>query len=125
MLDQKILTVTQQLVHGVRPPAGVVLVALQLPVHLLQQHLVSDLAHIEAGLVHQCDNALVLLLYQLTDDNIVEVLYVLPLDALPLVLLLLLLQHQLNEQLLQLLITIVDAELFETIFAKDFKTIDV
>ena len=34
------------------------LVALQLPVHLLQQHWVGDLAHVEAGLVHNGDDAL-------------------------------------------------------------------
>lgn len=39
----------------------------------------------------------------------------LPGDALPLVLLLLLLQHQLDEQLLQLLIAVVDAELLEAV----------
>ncbi len=38
----------------------------------------------------------------------------LPLDALAHVLLLLLLQDQLDEQLLQLLVTVVDAELLET-----------
>lgn len=36
-----------------------------------------------------------------------------PGDPLPLVLLLLLLQHQLDEELLQLLVTVVDAELFK------------
>ena len=36
-----------------------------------------------------------------------------PWDALSLVLLLLLLQHQLDEQLLQLLVAVVDAELLE------------
>jgi len=40
---------------------------------------------------------------------------VLPLDALAQVFFLLLLQHDLDEQLLQLLIAIVDAELLETI----------
>lgn len=36
-----------------------------------------------------------------------------PGDALPLILLLLLLQHQLDEELLQLLITVVDAKLLK------------
>ena len=40
--------------------------------------------------------------------------YMLPLDAFTHVLLLLLLQDNLNEQLLQLLVTVVDAELLET-----------
>ncbi len=48
------------------------------------------------------------------DGLVVEVLDVHPLDALAEVLLLLTLQHQLNEQLLQLLIAVVDAELLET-----------
>ena len=38
-----------------------------------------------------------------------------PLDAFPHVLLLLLLQHQLNEQLLQLLIAVVDTELLKAV----------
>ena len=42
---------------------------------------------------------------------VVEIVNVHPLDALPLVLLLLLLQHQLDEQLLQLFVAVVDAEL--------------
>ena len=42
---------------------------------------------------------------------VVEVVDVHPFDALPLVLLLLLLQHQLDEQLLQLFVAVVDAEL--------------
>lgn len=50
---------------------------------------------------------------EVADDDVVEVLDRLPLDALPQVLLLFLLQSQLDEQLLQLLVTEVDAELFE------------
>ena len=65
------------------------------------------------------------LVYQLADDHVVEVVNVLPLDALPLVLLLLLLQHQLDEDLLQLLVAVVDAELLETVLAEDLETIDV
>ena len=95
MLDQEVLAVTQHLVHGVCPPRGVVIVSLELPVHLLKQRGVGDLAHVETGLVHGGDDAFVLLLYQLADHHIVEVLDVLPLDALPLVFLLLLLQYQL------------------------------
>ena len=44
-------------------------------------------------------------------DLIVEVLNVDPLDALAFVLLLLLLQHELDEELLQALVAVVDAEL--------------
>ena len=68
---------------------------------------------------------LVRLVYQLADDHVVEVVYVLPLDALPLVLLLLLLQHQLDEDLLQLLVAVVDAELLETVLAEDLETVYV
>ena len=102
VLDQEVLAVAQQLVHGVSPAGGVVLVRLQLPVHLLQQQLIRHLANIEAGLVHQRDHPLVLLLYQLADDHVVEVLDVLPLDAFSLVLLLLLLQHQLYHEYMTL-----------------------
>ena len=62
---------------------------------------------------------------QLADDHVVEVVDVLPLDPLPLVLLLLLLQHQLDEELLQLLVAVVDAELLKTVLPKDLKAVDV
>ena len=100
-------------------------VTLQLPVHLLQEHGVGHLPDIKTGLVHHGDDSLVLLLYQLADDDVVEVVDVLPLDPLPLVLLLLLLQHQLDEQLLQFLVAVVDAELLETVLPKNFEAVDV
>lgn len=53
-------------------------------------------------------------LNQVADDDVVEVLDGLPLDALAQVFLLLLLQRQLDEQLLELLVAEVDAELLET-----------
>ena len=71
------------------------MVALQLPVHRLQQHRVRHLPHLQAGLVHQGNDPLVLLVDQLADDDVVEVVDVLPLNSLPLVLLLFLLQDQL------------------------------
>ena len=101
------------------------LVACQLPVHLLEQHGVGDLAHVEARLVHDGDDPLVRLVDQVADDHVVEVVDVLPLDPLPLVLLLLLLQHQLDEQLLQFLVAVVDAELLETVLPKNFEAVDV
>lgn len=55
-----------------------------------------------------------LLLNEVTDDLVVEVRNRLPLDALLEVLFLLRLESQLNEQLLQLLVAVVDAELFKT-----------
>ena len=100
-------------------------VAGELPVHLLEKHRVGDLADVEARLVHDRDDPLVGLVDQLADDHVVEVVDVLPLDPLPLVLLLLLLQHQLDEQLLQLLVAVVDAELLKTVLPKDLKAVDV
>lgn len=55
-----------------------------------------------------------LLLNEVTDDLVVEVRDRLPLDSLLEVLFLLRLESQLNEQLLQLLVAVVDAELFKT-----------
>lgn len=46
-------------------------------------------------------------------------------DALPLVFFLFRFQCQFNEQLLQFLITVVDAELFKAIDTKYFKTVDI
>lgn len=43
-----------------------------------------------------------------------QITHVLPGNALPLVLLLLLLQNQLNEELLQLLVAVINAKLFKT-----------
>ena len=100
-------------------------VASELPVHLLEQHRVGDLPNVETRLVHDRDDPLVRLVDQLADDHVVKVVDVLPLDPLPLVLLLLLLQHQLDEQLLQLLIAVVDAELLKTVLPKDLKAVDV
>ena len=100
-------------------------VASQLPVHLLEQHRVGNLANVEARLIHDRDDPLVRLVDRLADDHVVEVVDVLPLDSLPLVLLLLLLQHQLDEQLLQLLVAVVDAELLKTVLPKDLKAVDV
>lgn len=56
---------------------------------------------------------------EVTNDNVVEVLHGLPLDALAQVLFLLLLQRQLDEQLLQFLVAEVDAELLEAGIWKD------
>jgi hypothetical protein len=57
---------------------------------------------------------LVFLLNQVTDDFVVKILNMFPFNALPLILLLLRLQCQLNEELLKLFIAKVDAELFKT-----------
>ena len=55
---------------------------------------------------------------EVTDDRIVEVVDVDPLDSLVDVLLLFLLQRQLNEDLLELLVTVVNDELLKTIVLK-------
>ena len=54
-----------------------------------------------------------LALHQVTDDLVVEVLHGLPLDPFLGILVLLGLEGQLDEQLLQLLVAVVDAELLE------------
>ena len=56
---------------------------------------------------------------------VVEVVDVDPLDPLPLVLLLLLLEHQLDEELLQVLVAVVDAELLEGVVVEDLEAVDV
>ena len=48
-----------------------------------------------------------------------------PLNPLPLILLLLLLQHELDEQLLQFLVAVVDAELLKAVVVKHLENIDV
>lgn len=53
---------------GIAGPAGVVRVRLQLLVHVLEQHLVGGVAHVQASLVHQGHDAVVGLVNQLADD---------------------------------------------------------
>lgn len=123
--------------------AGVVWVVAMVRVQGLQEDAVSDGARRAAGLVQHGQNAPVGPLHQVHDGGVVEVFHLrqkerwlqprarprpaqprpqaqvrgcahaLPGDALPLVLLLLLLQDELDEQLLQLLVAVVDAELLE------------
>lgn len=76
--------------------------------------LVGDLSYAQTRFIEDGQHPLVLGLDQVDDDFVVEVVDVLPLDALALVLLLLLLENQFNEQLLQLLVTVVDAQLLKT-----------
>ena len=65
------------------------------------------------------------LLDKITDNGVVEVVDGRPLDGLAHVLLLLLAQHQLDEDLLQLLVTEVDAELLEPVVLEHFEPVDV
>lgn len=127
----------QFLVHGLQLTTREVLVLRQLLVHRLQEHLVVDLADVQARFVHDRDDALVRRLDQVADDLIVEVLDVGPRDAFSLVFLLLLFQHELDEQLLQLFVAVVDAasgkankncefiEFQSQISPKLFKAVDV
>ena len=56
---------------------------------------------------------------------IVEVINVNPLDAFSLIFFLLLLQNQLDEKLLKFFVAVIDAELFERVVVKNFKTVNV
>lgn len=55
----------------------------------------------------------VFLLHQVTDDLVIKVINLFPLNPFTLVLVLLTPQRQLNEYLLQLLIAVINAELFK------------
>ena len=66
-----------------------------------------------------------LLFHQIANDPIVEILHRCPVNAFPSVFLLLLLQHQLDEELLQFFVAVIDAELLEAVGLKDLKTINV
>lgn len=61
----------------------------------------------------------------LANEGVVKEGNIDPLDALVLVLLLLLFKHYLDEQLLEFLVAIVDAELLKAVYAKHFKPVDV
>ena len=97
----------------------------QLAVEYGQEDLVSDFAHTHAGLVEHREDSFALLFHQIYDDAIVEVVNVFPGDAFFLVLLLFLLQNQLDEDLLQFLVAVVDAELFERVDVEDLEAVDV
>lgn len=80
----------------------------QFLVHLTQKDLIRHVANGGAGVVQRGQDARPRHLDQLADALVVEVVDLLPLDALPLVFLLLLFQDQLYEQLLQLLVAVVN-----------------
>ena len=56
---------------------------------------------------------------------IVEVFDMHPLDSLSLILFLFLLQNELDEELLQLLVAVVNAELLEGVTPEDFESVDI
>ena len=97
----------------------------QLFAEMLKQEFVVHLAHTEARLVNDRDHALVRLLNEVANDFVVEKVHVGPVDVLPLVLFLLLLQDKLNEELLQLLVAIVYTKLLEAVVFEHFKAVDV
>ena len=79
-----------------------------------------------AGIIEGSKNARrSLLLDQVADNLVVEELDRCPFDLFPIVLFLFPLQCQLDEDLLQLLVDVVDAELFERVILKDFKAEDI
>ena len=91
---------------------------LELFAEMLEQRLVVHIADAVARLVHDGDDALVRLLDQVAYNFVVEVVNVEPVNVLALVLLLLLLQHELDEELLQLFVAVINAELFKTFAIK-------
>jgi hypothetical protein len=105
----KIDFVSQLFVHRFQLTTRVVFVARKLLIHRVEQHFIVDFSDCHACFVHDCDNSLVRRLDQITDDLIVEILNVRPLDAFTHVLLLFLLEDKFNEQLLKLLVAIINA----------------
>ena len=88
-------------------------------------YLIGSISDIKASYVHQSNDTVMLSFDQVANGAIVEVLDRRPCDAFALVLFLFLLENHFNKQLLQLLITVVDAKLFERVAFKDFKAVDV
>lgn len=66
-----------------------------------------------------------LLLHQITNDFVVEILNGSPLNILPFVFILFLLQNQFYEQLLEFFVAVVYTELFKTVDLEDFETINI
>lgn len=64
-------------------------------------------------------------LNELADNGVVEVINGSPLDTLLQVLLLLRLEGELDENLLQLLVTVVDAKLLKGVLGQDLKTVNI
>lgn len=66
-----------------------------------------------------------LLFDKVTDDLVIKVGDGFPSDALAAIFVLFRLECQLDEKLLKLLVTIINAELFETVGLEDFKAVNV
>lgn len=90
-----------------------------------QAYLISNFTDIQASFVHDSNDAFVSLLNEFADDLIVKVVDSLPGDSFPLVLFLLAFENELDEQLLELLIAVVDAELLEAVGVEDLEPVDV
>lgn len=73
-------------------------------------------------LVDQCHDVQLFDSYQIESVLIVDELYVLPIYTLVVVFLLLELEYMLDEELLQILIRVVDAKLFEAVVTEIFET---
>mmetsp|Transcript_40855 Transcript_40855/g.102868 ORF Transcript_40855/g.102868 Transcript_40855/m.102868 type:complete len:242 (+) Transcript_40855:1244-1969(+) len=96
----------------------------QILIHLTQESGISTFA--QQGLfIEQCKDTYWFLLDEQHTLLVVEVVHILPSDSLLAILFLLSLQGEFNENLLQFLIHIVDAQLFKRILAKDLKAIDI
>mmetsp|Transcript_5287 Transcript_5287/g.8740 ORF Transcript_5287/g.8740 Transcript_5287/m.8740 type:complete len:349 (-) Transcript_5287:1254-2300(-) len=74
---------------------------------------------------HEKDSWWIFSFNQITHNFVVKVWNWIPFDAFALILFLFIFQREFNENLLQFLIHIIDAHLFETVFVKDFKTENV
>ena len=62
---------------------------------MVAKYLISNFPNIDASFIHDCNDTLMGLLHQVTDDLVVEVINLLPFNALTLVLLLFLFQYKL------------------------------
>lgn len=65
--DAEVLAMLQLLVGGLQLATGIVGMLAQVLVHGPQQRVIGDLAHAQAGLVHNGDDALVGLLHQIAN----------------------------------------------------------
>jgi len=62
---------------------------------MVAKYLISNFPNIDASFIHDCNDTLMGLFHQVTDDLVVEVINLFPFNALTLVLLLFLLQYKL------------------------------
>ena len=96
MRNPKIDLVLHILISGLQLSRRIMMMSLQLFVHRLQKQLIGHLlrSHLRR-VIHNRQNPLVRGLHQVTNNLIIEKIDILPLDSLPVVLFLFLLQYQL------------------------------